>query len=453
MAMSEVPTGILGFGRTGASTARALMASGQAVVVWDDRADGRSAAAESGFTVRELAPPLARIVASPGVMPTHPQLRAAAAAGIPVCGDIDEFSLRLARDPDVASLTIGVTGTNGKSSVVGMIDHLLRAAGRTCVAGGNLGTPVLDLPHLADGVYVLELSSFQLARCREFRPDVALLLNLGTDHLDWHGTRQAYVAAKEKIFQTQRPDDIAVVCIDDADGLRIRNRLADRPDAPRVVAVSAHQRCKGGVWVEGGVLHEDLDGGHRAIGSMDSLLRVAGKHNWQNAVAAWAAARSAGAGPDDLVPALADFRGLPHRMEQLASVAGVAFINDSKATNVAAAAAALACFEQVCWVAGGRGKNEDLDPLLQLSHRVDAGFFFGEDGPVFEAAFAARVPVFRFEHLDSAVTSAFAKARCGMPPPPVLLSPACASYDQFVDFEARGAAFRQVVEALARSES
>ena len=307
--MSEVPTGILGFGRTGASTARALMASGQAVVVWDDRADGRSAAAESGFTVRELAPPLARIVASPGVMPTHPQLRAAAAAGIPVCGDIDEFSLRLARDPDVASLTIGVTGTNGKSSVVGMIDHLLRAAGRTCVAGGNLGTPVLDLPHLADGVYVLELSSFQLARCREFRPDVALLLNLGTDHLDWHGTRQAYVAAKEKIFQTQRPDDIAVVCIDDADGLRIRNRLADRPDAPRVVAVSAHQRCKGGVWVEGGVLHEDLDGGRRAIGSMDSLLRVAGKHNWQNAVAAWAAARSAGAGPDDPGASLGRFSG------------------------------------------------------------------------------------------------------------------------------------------------
>ena len=252
MAMSELPTGILGFGRTGASTARALMASGQAVVVWDDRADGRSAAAESGFTVRELAPPLARIVASPGVMPTHPQLRAAAAAGIPVCGDIDEFSLRLARDPDVASLTIGVTGTNGKSSVVGMIDHLLRAAGRACVAGGNLGTPVLDLPRLADGVYVLELSSFQLARCREFRPDVALLLNLGTDHLDWHGTRQAYVAAKERIFQTQRPDDIAVVCIDDADGLRLRNRLADRPDAPRVVAVSAHQRCKGGVVDPGG---------------------------------------------------------------------------------------------------------------------------------------------------------------------------------------------------------
>ena len=453
MATAHHPTGVLGFGRTGASAARALAASGHTVVVWDDAAAGRRAAAESGFAVRELAPPLARIVASPGVAPAHPQLQAAARAGIPVWGDIDEFSHRLAQDPAASSTVIGVTGTNGKSSAVAMIEHLLRACGRSCAAGGNLGTPALDLPHPLDGVYVLELSSFQLARCRGFRPDVALLLNIGTDHLDWHGTRGAYVAAKEKIFQTQRPEDAAVICIDDVAGERVRERLAARTDGPRVIAVSARRPCPGGIWVEDGVLCDELDGGRSTIGSIESLLQVPGRHNWQNAVAAWAAARLVGAPSDDLAAALADFRGLPHRLEALEPVAGVAFINDSKATNVAAAAAALACFDRVCWVAGGRGKDEDLDPLVALAHRIDAGFFFGEDGPVLEAAFATRAPVARFERMDAAVTSAFARARRGSSPPPVLLSPACASYDQFADFEARGAAFRAVVEAIARTEA
>ena len=453
MAMAGPPAGILGFGRTGASAARALAAAGHAVVVWDDAAAGRRAAAEAGFAVRELAPPLARIVASPGVAPTHPQLRAAAQAGIPVWGDIDEFSHRLARETAASSTVIGVTGTNGKSSAVAMIEHLLRTCGHSCAAGGNLGTPALDLPHPLDGVYVLELSSFQLARCRGFRPDVALLLNIGTDHLDWHGTHSAYVAAKEKIFQTQRPEDIAVVCVDDVAGERVHERLAARTDGPRVIAVSARRPCPGGVWVEDGVLCDDLDGGQRAIGSIEALLQIPGRHNWQNAAAAWAAARLVGAPPDDLGAALAGFRGLPHRLEPLDPVAGVAFINDSKATNVAAAAAALECFDRVCWVAGGRGKGEDLDPLVELAHRVDAGFFFGEDGPVLAAAFATRTSVARFEHMDAAVTSAFARARRGAPRPPVLLSPACASYDQFADFEARGAAFRAVVEAIARTEA
>ena len=451
--MAPHPAGVLGFGRTGASAARALAAAGHPVVVWDDAVAGRRAAAAAGFAVRTLAPPLARVVASPGVAPNHPQLQAAAAAGIPVSGDIDEFARRLARDPAAASTVIGVTGTNGKSSAVAMIAHLLRAAGRPCAAGGNLGTPALDLPHPLDGVYVLELSSFQLARCRELRPDVALLLNIGTDHLDWHGTQSAYAAAKERIFRRQRPADTAVVCIDDAAGERVHARLAARPDGPRVVAVSARRPCPGGVWIADGALCDDLDGVQRTIGPIESLLRVPGRHNWQNAVAAWAAARRVGAPPGALAAALADFPGLPHRLEALEPVAGVAFINDSKATNVAAAAAALACFDRVCWVAGGRGKDEDLHPLVELADRVDAGFFFGEDGPALAAAFAGRARAASFERLDAAVAAAFARARRGSPPPPVLLSPACASYDQFADFEARGAAFRAVVEAIARAEA
>ncbi len=444
--VARSPVGILGFGRTGASVARVLAAEGRTVVVWDDRAEARAAAVRSGFPVRKLLPPLARIVASPGIAPAHPQLRTAARSGIPVRSDIEEFAVRSAgRPPSV----VGVTGTNGKSSAVALIGHLLRAAGRACAVGGNLGTPVLDLSPPRDGVYVLELSSFQLARCTAFRPEVAVLLNTGTDHLDWHGTRDAYVAAKEQIFRAQGPGETAVVCVDDADGVRIRDRLAARPAPPRVVAVSTRRPCTGGVWIGNGDLHDDLDGGARIVGPIDRMLRVPGRHNRENAVAAWAAARAVGAAPGGLAAALAGFRGLPHRLEPLPRIAGVAFVNDSKATNVAAAAAALACFERVCWVAGGRGKGESWGPLVRLTHRIEAGFFFGEEGPRLAAAFGPHVPAACFGGMEAAVAAAFGRARAGRPPLPVLLSPACASHDQFADFEARGAAFRAVVETLA----
>ncbi len=444
------PVGVLGFGRTGASVARVLAAAGQPVVVWDDRPGARAAAAEAGFTVRELIPPLTRIVASPGVAPAHPQLRAAAQAGIPVRSDIDEFARRPDRDP--ASIVIGVSGTNGKSSAVAMIGHLLGASGRACSVGGNIGIPVLDLPRPGGGVYVLELSSFQLARCSAFRPNIAVLLNLGTDHLDWHGTRAAYVAAKERMFRGLRPDDTAVVCVDDADGARIRGRLEARSPGPRVIAVSTRQRCPGGVWIEHGDLHDDCGGDDRVVGPVERLLRIPGRHNRENAVAAWAAARSVGADAGGLALALPAFRGLPHRLEPLPPVAGVAFFNDSKATNVAAAAAALASFERVCWVAGGRGKGEEWGRLVELAPRLEAGFFFGEEGPGLKAAFERRVPAARFADLEAAVSAAFGRARRGSPSVPVLLSPACASYDQFTDFEARGEAFRRAVEALAEVE-
>ncbi len=450
--MAELRTGILGFGRTGVSAARTLAGDGHAIVVWDDRPERRVAAAEAGFAVRKLTPPLSGIVASPGISPAHPQLLAAVRAGIRVQGDIDIFWRRVTRNPPALPPVVAVTGTNGKSSTVAMVAHLLDATGRRCAAGGNLGTPVLDLPHPWDGVYVLELSSFQLARSTEFCPRVSVLLNIGSDHLDWHGSRSAYVAAKERMLRAQGPDDVAVICVDDAEGKRLRKSLRDSPGAPRVVSVSTQERCPGGVWVDDGVLRDDLDADDQAIGPMDGVLGLVGEHNRQNAVAAWAAARIVGAKPADLGPALGSFRGLPHRLEWLDTIDGVDFFNDSKATNVAATAAALSCFRRVCWVAGGRGKNEDLNPLLSLAHRVDSGFFFGEDGPVMEAAFTARIPAFRFERMDAAVESAFGSARRRSPPPPVLLSPACASYDQFADFEARGVAFRQVVRSLARAE-
>ncbi len=445
--------GVLGFGKTGASAARVLARCGQQVVVWDDCPEARAAAVAAGFEVRKLTGPLAGLVASPGISPAHPELQAAERSGVRAESDIDLFWRRLQRSTPGSSRVIGVTGTNGKSSVVAWITHLLRAAGRSCAAGGNFGTPVLDLPCPLDGIYVLELSSFQLARSVELRPDVAVILNVGSDHLDWHGSRQAYVTAKERIVRGQGPEDVAVVCIDDAEGQRICTQLQETAGAPRVAAVSASRRCAGGVGVVDGVLHDDLDGQSRDIGRLDSLVRTSGRHTWQNAVASWAAARLAGAGPDELVPALGTFRGLPHRLEPVASVDGVQFINDSKATNVAAAAAALACFDNACWLAGGRGKGEDLSPLVELLDRVDSGFFFGEHGPALKAAFGGRIPVRLFDTMEPAVASAFDRARASTPPLPVVLSPACASYDQYRNFEARGAAFRTIVGALSKAAS
>ena len=428
---------VLGLARSGLAAARALSAGGARVLCWDDSPDARTAAREQGFEVRPAGPEdgIAALVPSPGVPLSHPMIAAAHDAGVEVVGDI-ELLWRALPEPRY----IAVTGTNGKSTA--LIGHLLQSAGARHVrVGGNLGTPALDLtPVPGEGTVVLELSSYQLDLTIEATFDIAVLLNVAPDHLDRHGTMAAYVDAKRQVFRPGRLRT-AVVGVDDAISRHVGDALGAR-DQLHVVPVSVEGPSPDGVSVVDGILREDGE----PVCDLAHAAALPGRHNWQNAAAAFAAARASGLPPERLAPALLDFPGLPHRMETIGSVSGIPVINDSKATNAEAAARAIACYENVYWIAGGRPKAGGIDAMAPLFPRIAHAFLIGEAEEGFAATLEGRLPVTRCGTLDRAVAAAL-DAACsnGRKGTVVLFSPACASFDQFSDFEHRGERFRALV--------
>ena len=430
---------VLGLARSGLAAARALSAGGAHLLCWDDLPAARAAAREQGFEVRPAGPEdgIAALVPSPGIPLTHPMVAAAHREGVEVLGDV-ELLWRTQPEPRY----IAVTGTNGKSTTTALIGHLLHAGGaRRIRVGGNLGTPALDLaPIPGEGIFVLELSSYQLDLTVEATFDIAVLLNIAPDHLDRHGTMAAYVDAKRQVFRPGRLET-AVVGVDDPisrgvhDALRTRERL-------RLAPVTVAARSCQGVSVMSGILHEDGE----PICNLSEAAALPGRHNWQNAAAAYAAARACGLAPERLAQGLLDFPGLPHRMERIGLVHGIPVINDSKATNAEAAARAIACFDNVYWIAGGRPKEGGIDAVTPVFPRIAHAFLIGEAEERFAATLEGRLPVTRCGTLDRAVAAALdAAGRNGREGTVVLFSPACASFDQFRDFEQRGDTFRALI--------
>ena len=442
---------VLGLARSGASAARALKAAGAAVEAWDDDAAAREAVAADGVALRDFAADgLARaamLVMSPGIPHTHPRphpvAAAARATGCPIVSDI-ELLWRARR----SSRFVAITGTNGKSTTTALVAHVLATAGFEVAAGGNIGTPALDLPALgARGVYVLEMSSYQLEITPTAAYDVAVLLNISPDHLDRHGGMDGYVAAKRLIFRGQAEDDMAVVGVDDGPCRRIRAELAAR-GAQRVVAISAYDGAAGGVFAGGHWLVDDLDRLSRPVADLSRARALPGAHNGQNAAAAYAVARALGVPGEVAAKALLDFPGLAHRQELVGTAEGVRFVNDSKATNADAAARALESYDNIFWIAGGIAKEGGIAPLAPLFPRVARAFLIGQAAPDFARTLEGRVPYTLCGTLEAALDAAHRAARAAARKPAVvLLSPACASFDQFKNFEARGDAFRALVRA------
>jgi UDP-N-acetylmuramoylalanine--D-glutamate ligase len=334
------------------------------------------------------------------------------------------------------------------------VGHVLERAGRRVAVGGNLGTAVLSLPHLGgEGTYVLELSSYQLELMPTAALDVAVLLNVSPDHLDRHGGMDGYVAAKATIFQggDARPGAVAVIGADDDWSDAVRTQIAAR-GGRRVVPVSVVRPVPGGVHAADGMLVDDTGGRATAVVDLRTLPALPGRHNWQNACAAFAACRALGVDADAVVAGLRSFAGLAHRQQTVATVDGVRFVNDSKATNADAADKALACYDDVFWIVGGRPKEGGLNGLEPHMPRIRRAFLIGEATEAFATWLDGRAPFERSGGLDTATRAAFAAARAsGRPDPVVLLSPACASFDQFPDFEARGAAFAAIVARIAEA--
>ena len=447
-----LPVAVLGLGRSGLSAARALVAAGAEVWAWDDSEDRRAAARAEGIPLVDLYTcnwrELTSLVLSPGIPHTHPAPHPVATLarehGCEIIGDI-ELLARAQRN----ARFIGVTGTNGKSTTTALIGHILALAAREVAVGGNLGTPALDLDPLdADGTYVLEMSSYQLELTVSITFDVAVLLNISPDHLDRHGGVDGYIAAKRQIFHRQTKPRTAVVGSDD-DICRGMYDTLKAADEQTVIPVSGRTRCPGGVYVLDRVLYDDTDGAAVPAIDLGECPALPGVHNWQNAAAAYAACKAIGVARPVIAACLRSFPGLAHRQERVAVIDGIAYINDSKATNADAAGKALACYDAIYWIAGGRAKNGGLTGLEPFYPRIAHAFLIGEAEAGFADALAGKVSVTRCGTLAKAVPAAHERARAERKPGAVvLLSPACASFDQFADFEARGDAFRAAVSAL-----
>lgn len=423
---------VLGLARSGATTVAALVAARARVTAWDSDQAKRDAFLPELGSPSELGEDLDiaplddltgfdALVVSPGVpLNTHPLAATARAAGVPIIGDIELFAQVRGELPP--HKVVGITGTNGKSTTTALIHHILLTAGVPTLMGGNIGLPILAQDPLPDGgVYVLELSSYQIDLTQTLDCEVAVLLNITPDHLDRYDGFDAYAAAKARLFAMQSPHHEAVIGIGDAASAAIARSLSSRGEHLTKIA-------------PGVCLFQ---------GKWPSLQ---GPHNAQNALAAIATCTALGVGEAEIDRGLETFGGLPHRMERVGSHAGVGYVDDSKATNAESAAPALAAFDRVHWILGGRAKSDDLDACVPYFGSVARAYTIGEAGPRFAGILRSVMPVDECGTLEAAVGAAAAAARPGET---VLLSPACASFDQFRDYEERGDAFRRAVEALS----
>ncbi|REF67373.1 MULTISPECIES: UDP-N-acetylmuramoyl-L-alanine--D-glutamate ligase [Paracoccus] len=453
---------VLGLGRSGRATAAALAAGGARVVVWDDGLDTREQAAAGGMIVLDLTRDanwdgISALITSPGIPHLyprpHPVIAKAYELGVPVDNDIGLFFRSFATAEwerfDTTPRVIAVTGSNGKSTTTALIHHILKEAGRPTQIGGNIGTGVLSLEPAHDGeVVVLELSSYQTDLARALTPDVAVFTNLSPDHLDRHGGLGGYFAAKRRLFAEGGPDR-AVIGVDEPEGRYLAGQLAMAPSDDRVIRISSGQKLDHFGWsvfARKGFLSEYRKG--RQAGSIDlrEVKGLPGEHNHQNACAAYAATRAVGIAPREIERAFHSFQGLPHRSQTVAEIGGVAWVNDSKATNVDAAAKALAAFPRIRWIAGGMGKDGGIEALAPFLGNVTKAYLIGHSARDF-ALQIGQTPHEIAETMEQAVARAAAEAQPGET---VLLAPAAASFDQYPNFEKRGEHFTALVQALRR---
>ena len=446
---------VVGLGGSGLQTCKSLLQGGAAIEVWDDNEAARDRARAQGFDA--INPEQAdwsrysALVLAPGIPLTHPEphwsVKRAQAADVEVIGDVEIFMRERARHALTAPV-IAITGTNGKSTTTALISHILAACGRDVQMGGNIGVPVLGLENLtSDRVYVIEVSSYQIDLTPSLAPSVGVLLNVSPDHLDRHGTIENYAGIKARL---PRASDTAVVCIDDPFTSALGQSLLQQRSGPTVLATTAG-RLVDGYYLDDHRIYRACDGAPEAVADLGRIATLRGRHNAQNAMAAFAALEAIGLSLREISDALSTFAGLSHRLELVARMGRLTFINDSKATNAEAAGVALASFgADIYWICGGRAKEGGLDGLQQYFPRIAKAYLIGETEADFACFLEGKLDYQRCGNLETAIKAATADAnKSAAREPVILLAPACASFDQFPSFEVRGDAFRDGVAALA----
>ncbi len=446
---------IFGLGGSGLASASALLAGGADVIGWDDSAEAVTKATSAGIPSGDLRQldwsKISALVLAPGVPLTHPAphwtVALARAAGVEVVGDIELFCReRRARAPKAPF--VAITGTNGKSTTTALVAHLLCSAGRESEIGGNIGTAILSLaPPDEARAHVIECSSYQIDLAPTLDPSVGVLLNVTEDHLDRHGTLAHYAAVKERLVAGVQEDGTAIVAVDDPWCAAAADRIEQA--GKRLARVSVRRSLHDGLYVEGESIMQAAGGTARTIAGIAGIGSLRGVHNAQNAACAAAAALALGLSPQAIQQGLVSFPGLAHRMEEVGYRGRVLFVNDSKATNADSAAQALACFSHIFWIAGGRAKTGGIASLARFFPRTRKAYLIGEAATDFAAELQGRVPHVIAGTLERAVELAAADAEASdVAEPVVLLSPACASFDQYRNFEVRGDKFRELVRAL-----
>lgn len=451
------PVAVFGLGLSGLSTVEALCAAGATVMAWDDRAETHEPAKQAGAKVQPLDEKslkgCAALVLAPGVPlnfpKPHPVVLAARENDVEIIGDLE-----ILHRCNHGRKTVGITGTNGKSTTTALLGHILAEAGCSVSVGGNIGTPALamDMPD-EGGFFVFEISSYQMDLCPGFRPDVSILLNITPDHLERHGNFKNYIAAKARIFEGE---GTAVISLDDEPCRRVFERLVSYELGKRkVISISCEGEVEQGVYASQGTLFDAIDGQAFGVGSLSGILSLRGSHNHQNVAAAYAVCRELEPNlkASTLLDATKSFPGLPHRQFQVRVINGIPYINDSKATNAEAASKALTAYRNIYWIAGGRPKGDGLDDLHEFIPGVRHAFLIGEASTAFAGWLDQySIPYTLCGELQNAVHQAhtLAQEERGRPGGAgvVLLSPACASFDQFKSFEERGDKFTEFVSAL-----
>ncbi len=443
---------LFGLGGSGLATARALRAGGADVVCFDDNQARVEQAVSEGIEALDLRAldwsGVAALVLAPGVPLTHPaphwSVELARDAGVEIIGDVELFCRERRKFCPAAPL-IAITGTNGKSTTTALVAHLLKELGLDGQMGGNIGTPILELePPQPGRHYVIECSSYQIDLTPSLDPSVGIHLNLSPDHLDRHGSMEHYAAIKERLVAGSK---VAVVGVDDG----LSSAIADRLELARkpVCRIAGERELADGIYARHGRLIEAHGASQTEVAHFGGIDSLRGDHNGQNAAAAFAALRALECPAADIAAAMKTFPGLHHRMEVVAKQGRVLFINDSKATNADAAARALASFERIYWIAGGRAKAGGISSLEEYFSKIAKAFLIGEAAGDFAKTLEGRVPCKVSGTLAQAVRDAAAEAaEDGAEEIAILLSPACASFDQFPNFELRGAAFVDAVRAL-----
>ena len=444
--------GVIGLGRSGRASAAALSANGATVLAWDDKTERvPDGATRHDFRTGDW-PAVEGLVWSPGIPFLHPTPHSAAvraaALGCPLISDIDMLAAA-----ETGAQLVGITGTNGKSTTTALLAHVLNHAGRTAVAGGNIGAAALELPDVGpEGVYVLELSSYQLELCQSTRFPIGIWLNLTPDHLDRHGGLHGYAAAKSRLWRNTAPGDVAIIGTDGGFGKEEAERAAA---AGRVVVpISGTHVPSDGVGVANGKLMSQMGGSSAELIDLRECAALPGAHNGENAAAVAAAALCLGLTNAQIAAGLQTFPGLAHRQEMVRQIGQVSYVNDSKATNAESTAKALVCYPKIYWICGGLAKAGGIAPLASLFNRVAAAFLIGAAAKPFAATLeTAAIPHSDHGDLLTALAAAHRAAQADPEPSVVLLSPACASFDQWPSFEARGDAFRTAVQALQETRS
>ncbi len=456
--MKSKSVGVFGLGVSGIATCEALVASGASVYSFDEKLEAREKTKNTEYRAEHPKDwpwkELSALVVSPGVPLTHPKphpiVKKARLEKVPVIGDAELFARAVNALPERERPRIAaVTGSNGKSTTTALIGHMLREAGEEAHVGGNIGEAIMSLPPPdRHGIYVLELSSFQLDLTHSLRANAAVFLNLSPDHIERHGSMEGYFAAKSRIFRNQTAEDLAIVGVDDSWGERLCTELTAAGRA-QIAPVSASATLGRGVYALNGAVYFNFDGKTTKAGDLANARALRGAHNHQNAAAALAAALHFGAAPAIAMKAAMSFSSLAHRMEEITRMGKVLFVNDSKATNADAAARALAAFDDVYWIAGGKAKEGGLDALDGKLGAVRKAYLIGEAADLFTEQLKGKTRTKKCAALKKAVAAAYKDAAASdAPAPVVLLSPAAASYDQFRNFEDRGDQFRTLVGDL-----